>query len=75
MAPNEPNLIQVLQHDNPALRKQAVERLKHAATEGTVLQLLEALRDEKFWVRARAAEALGYVGAEMATPSLFGSNH
>ena len=59
-----PQLIELLGDDFDLARRAAVEVLNAVATPEAIQDLVRALGDEDWWVRARAADALGSLGGE-----------
>ena len=59
-----PTILQILKDENENARRAAVEVLNEVGTAKSVKYLLEALKDSDWWVRSRAADALGKLVSE-----------
>jgi len=55
-------LIDILKDENENARRAAVEVLNEVGTAVSVKHLLAAIKDSDWWVRSRAADALGKIG-------------
>jgi len=64
------DLVKACEHDNPAVRVQAVTELGRRRDERALVPLIRRLKDDEPAVRARAAEALRVHGDERAVPHL-----
>jgi len=63
-------LVKLLDHQNPAIRKNVVETSRIIGNEDVLPVLLKALEDEDFGVRSRAAFALSGIGIETISSKL-----
>ncbi|MBE9112850.1 HEAT repeat domain-containing protein [Nodosilinea sp. LEGE 07298] len=63
-------LLQVLQHQDSAVRRSAADALGNLGSEAAIPALLQALQHQDSDVRMSAADALGNLGSEAAIPAL-----
>jgi twitching motility protein PilT len=65
-----PAAVELLRHSDPALRRYAIDILVNLENNQAVESLLMLLKDADWWVRERAAIALGKLGSKDVIPML-----
>jgi serine/threonine-protein kinase len=64
-------VLELIRDENENIRRSAIEILNQTKDERAVRHLIDAVRDDDWWVRERAADALGEIGDREAVPALF----